>query len=118
MNNSTEYESLVIAATPDFKEISIFDPDTAPRIEEDTCAYYKAEVCIAILNAGYKGVDLAELKLANGRFVQSIAYQHGTPEGEIYAEVCRAADEGIFVPVDRVLAAIKKLYIQEGGHHG
>ena len=118
MNNSTEYESLVIAATPDFKEISIFDPETAPRIEEDASAFYKAEVCIAILNVGYQGVDLAELKLANGRFVQSIAYQHGTPEGEIYAEVCRAADEGYLVPVDQVLAAIEKIYDQEGGHHG
>lgn len=118
MNNSTQYESLVIAATPDFKEISIFDPDTAPRIEEDSSAHYKAEVCIAILNAGYQGVDLAELKLANGRFVQSIAYQHGTPEGEIYAEVCRAADEGYLAPIDQVLAAIKQLYIQDGGHHG
>ena len=117
MNNSTQYESLVIAATPDYKEISIFDPDKAPRIEEDASAYYKAEVCIAILNAGYQGVDLAELKLSNGRFAQSIACQHGTPEGEIYAEVCRAADEGYLVPVDQVLAAIEKLYIQTGGHH-
>ena len=118
MNSSNEYESLVIATPPDFKEIAIFDPDTVPRIEEDTSACYKAEVCIAILNAGYQGVDLAELKLANGRFVQSIAYQHGTPEGEIYAEVCRAADEGYLVPVDQVLAAIEKIYDQEGGHHG
>lgn len=118
MNNSHQYESLVIAATPDFKEISIFDPETAPRIEEDASSYYKAEVCIAIINAGYQGVDLAELKLANGRFVQSISCQHGTSEGEIYAEVCRAADEGIFVPVDQVLGAIEKLYIQTGGHHG
>lgn len=118
MNNSDQNESLVIAATPDFREISIFDPDRALRIEEDASAYYKAEVCIAILNAGYQGVDLAELKLGNGRFVQSIAYQHGTPEGEIYAEVCRAADEGYLVPVDQVLAAIEKIYDQEGGHHG
>lgn len=118
MNNSTQYESLVIAATPDFKDISIFDRDTAPRIEEDASTYHKADVCIAILNAGYQGVDLVELQLANGRFVQSISCQHGTPEGEIYAEVCRAADEGYLVPVDQVLAAIEKLYIQTGGHHG
>lgn len=118
MNNSTQYESLVIAATPDFKEISIFDPEIAPRIEEDASAYHKAEVCIAILNAGYQGVDLVELQLAKGRFVQSISCQHGTPEGEIYAEVCRAADEGYLVPVDQVLAAIEQLYIQTGGHHG
>ena len=118
MRHSNQYESLVIAATPDFKEISIFDPDTAPRIEDDESAYHKVEVCIAILNAGYTGVDLVELQLANGRFAQSFAYQHGTPEGEIYAEVCRAADEGYLVPVEQVLAAIKKLYIQEGGHHG
>lgn len=117
MSHFDQSESLVIAATPDFKEISIFDPEIAPRIEEDATAYHKAEVCIAILNAGYQGIDLVELQLANGRFVQSISCQHGTPEGEIYAEVCRAADEGYLVPVDQVLAAIEKLYIQTGGHH-
>ena len=118
MIQSDQNESLVIAAPPDFKEISIFDPDTAPRIEDDESAYHKAEVCIAILNAGHTGVDLTEIDLANGRIAQSFAYQHGTPEGEIYAEVCRAADEGYLVPVEQALAAIKKLYIQEGGHHG
>lgn len=117
MTHSDQYESLVIAISPDYKQVTIFDPLTVPRIEDDHIAKHKAELCIAILNAGYEGVDFIEQRLANGRYVQSISYQPDSPEGEVYAEVCRAADEGILVPVEQVLAAIKQLYIQAGGHH-
>jgi hypothetical protein len=117
MSHSDQYESLVIAITPDYKQVTICDPATVPRIEDDPSANHRAEVCIAILNAGYEGIDLVERRLANGRYVQSISYLPDSPEGEVYEEVCRAADEGILVPVKQVLAAIKQLYIQAGGHH-
>lgn len=118
MSHSDQYDSLVIAITPDYKQITVCNPAMVPRIEDDSSANHRAEVCIAILNAGYQGVDLVERRLANGRYVQSISYQPGSPEGEVYAEVCRAADEGYLVPIDQVLAAIKQIYNQDGGHHG
>ena len=68
-------------------------------------------LAVAVLNAGYTGIALDELKLSNGRFAHALDVNLSTPEGRIFRELSLIAEAGGSMPdAPTVLAGLQLAY--------
>ena len=90
-------------------DLYIFDPDEIPR-NDDLAPIM--QLAAAVINRGYKGVAIDELKLKNGRYVHSMEADIATPEGQVIQKLARAYEDGRqLAEVVDVLEAIERLYM-------
>lgn len=91
----------------------VIDPDSVPHHD---AIHPLMDIAIAVINAGYSGVILDESRLSNGRFLQCLNVDHGTPEGRVIAAVGALSDSGYgLLSADAVLVLIKREYARGGG---
>jgi hypothetical protein len=84
------------------------DPDAIPH-SDDLSPLLK--LAVEVINKGYRGVAVDELKLKDGRFFQSMDADISTPEGKVIQKLAMALDEGRPLPdTPIVLEAIQRIY--------
>ncbi len=66
-------------------------------------------IAAAVMNAGYDGVIIDELRMANGRYFHALNTNMATPEGRILADLCKV-DPAVLPPPKVVLAEIRQAY--------
>ena len=71
------------------------------------------QIAVAVLNAGYTGIAVDELKLSNGRFAQALDVDLATPEGQIFQALSTISKAGEKLPeAATVLDALELAYQQ------
>jgi len=89
-------------------DLSIVDPDDIPHTDDLSPILLLAS---AVISAGYAGVAVDELKLSDGRFVQSVDVNLATPEGKIFQKLTSALESGRTLPdANAMLEAIRQVY--------
>lgn len=89
-------------------KLRVIDPDVLPPSGDLQPILL---IAAAIITAGYKGVAIDEIKLANGRYFQAIDVNRATPEGSILRRLKDIADSGGVLPdPEAVVAAIRRHY--------
>jgi hypothetical protein len=89
-------------------ELRIVDPDELIHYDEISPLL---KLAIAVINSGYQGIAVDELKRKNGRYVHSMDADISTPEGQVIQKLAQAHEEGRQLPeVTVVLDAIARLY--------
>lgn len=89
-------------------EVHIVDRDAIPHTVD---LHPIMEIAVAVLNAGYAGLAIDELKLSNGRYAHALDVDLATPEGQLFQELSRLADSGEGLPnVPAVLDALELAY--------
>ena len=100
-------DSLVLVLSRS-NDLHIVDPDAIPH-SDDLSPLLK--IAVAVINKGYRGVAIDELKLKDGRFVHSMDADISTPEGKVIQKLAIALDEGRPLPdTPTVLEAIHRIY--------
>lgn len=68
-------------------------------------------LAVAVLNAGYTGIALDELKLSNGRVAHALDVNLSTPEGRVFQALSFIAEAGGSMPeAPTVLAGLQVAY--------
>ena len=89
-------------------EFCIFEPADIPHTDDLSPILLLAAV---VISAGYAGVAVDELKLSDGRFVQSVDVNLATPEGKIFQKLTSALESGRTLPdANAMLEAIRQVY--------
>lgn len=97
-------------------DLHIVDPDAVPHFDD---LHPLLESAAAIIVAGYKGVAVDEIRLSNGRYIQSIDADLATPEGAILQSLRRIMDSGGVLPAPAsVIAAIRQRYDRTASGEG
>jgi hypothetical protein len=104
-------ESLVLLLSR-ANELHLVDPDALPHSEG---LHPIILIAAAIINAGYEGVAVDQLRLSDGRYVQSMSVNLSTPEGLILQRLQRIVDaDGVLPEVNSVLGDIRRHYSEIG----
>jgi hypothetical protein len=97
-------------------ELHIVDPDAVPHFDDP---HPLLEIAASIIVAGYEGVAVDEIRLSNGRYIQSIDANLATPEGTILQSLRHIMDSGGVLPAPAsVVAAIRQRYDLTVGGEG
>jgi hypothetical protein len=97
-------------------ELRVIDPDTLSHSDDLQPILL---IAAAIIVAGYKGVAIDEIRLANGRYLQAIDVNKSTPEGAILERLQRIANLGGVLPdSETVVASIRQEYGRISGNKG
>lgn len=105
-------DSLVLVLSRS-NDLHMVDPDAIPH-SDDLSPLIK--LAVAVINKGYRGVAIDELKLKNGRYVYSLEGDLATPEGAVMQKLSTALDEGRPLPnAATVLEAIRRIYERREG---
>lgn len=89
-------------------ELRIVDPDELIHYDEISPLL---KLAIAVINNGYQGIAIDELKRKNGQYVHSMDADISTPEGQVIQKLAKAHEVGRQLPeVKVVLDAIARLY--------
>ena len=89
-------------------EFCIFDPDDIPHTDGLSPIMLLAA---AVINAGYGGIAVDELRLTSGRYVQSMDVNIATHEGVLFRELSSAAmSGGAFPSAEEVLNILEQKY--------
>jgi hypothetical protein len=76
-------------------EIHVFDPEQIPHHEDIAPIML---IAAEIICAGYGGVAIDEMRLANGRYFQSLDADISTPEGKLIMQLFSALENGARAP--------------------
>lgn len=97
-------------------ELRVIDPSTVPHHDG---LHPLMQLAAAVLDAGYNGIAVDELKLETGRILQSLEGDMATPEGQIFKVLSEIAESGGNLPVPKaVLDSLELVYLSkkvEGG---
>lgn len=92
-------------------ELRIFDPSTVPHFDDPV---HLMAIAAAVLAAGYRGIAVDELRLANGRYCQCLEVDLSTAEGYLLQWLSRVHDNGGAMPsIEAVLDALASAYAAE-----
>lgn len=70
-------------------------------------------LAVPVLNAGYKGIAIDELKMENGRYCHTLEVNIATPEGVIFNQLQKDYENGVSLPTPKnLLARIARAYKQ------
>ena len=95
-------------------ELQIFESSSIPHFDDPVPLM---AVAVAVLSAGYHGIAIDELQLANGRYCQCLEVDLSTPEGKLLQELSRVHDRGGSMPrVQSVLDALARAYAAQHKH--
>ena len=87
--------------------VRVFDPATVPHFDGLAPIL---EIVAAVIAAGYRGVAVDELRLANGRYCQCLEVDVSTPEGKLLQQLSKCHERGDPMPsVKLVLDALAKV---------
>lgn len=90
-------------------ELRVIDPSTVPHHEGLNPLM---QLAAAVLDAGYTGIAVDELKLQTGRILQSLEVDMATPEGQIFKVLSEIAQSGGELPVPQaVLNGLELVYM-------
>lgn len=93
-------------------ELHIVDPDAIPHTDDLSPLI---QLVVEVINAGYAGVAIDELKIKDGRFVHSLEVDLATPEGKVIQKLSIALEEGRQLPTASIaLEAIRRIYKLSG----
>ena len=88
-------------------EVQVFDPATVPHSDGLAPIF---EIVVAVIAAGYSGVAVDELRLANGRYCQCLEVDLSTPEGKLLQQLSYCHERGDPMPsVKLVLDALARI---------
>ncbi len=94
-------------------ELHIVDPDEVPHSDD---LHPFTVIAAAIIAAGYEGVAVDEIRLSNGRYIQSVDVNLATLEGAILQDLRHMVDAGGVLPAPAlVVAAIRQRYDDKAG---
>lgn len=89
-------------------ELRVFDPSSVPHFDHPAPL---VAIAIAVISAGYCGIAIDELLLANGRYCHCLEVDLSTPEGKLLQELSRVHDRGEPMPrAQSVLDALARAY--------
>jgi hypothetical protein len=92
-------------------ELRIFDASTVPHFDDPV---HLMAIAAAVLSAGYRGIAVDELQLANGRYCQCLEVDLSTAEGNLLQWLSRVHESGGPMPsVEAVLDALASAYASE-----
>lgn len=92
-------------------EVIFSDCDEIPHTDDVNTIMH---IAVAVLNAGYTGIAVDELKLSNGRFAQALDVDLATPEGRLFQMLSTISSAGGKLPEEKiVLDALERVYQQE-----
>ena len=89
-------------------ELRVIDPST---VSHHDGLHPLMQLAVAVLDAGYTGIAVDELKLQNGRILLSLEVDMATPEGQIFKVLSEIAESGGELPVSQaVLNGLELVY--------
>ena len=90
-------------------ELRVIDPSTVPHHDG---LHPLMQLAAAVLDAGYTGIAVDELKLQTGRILQSLEVDMATPEGQIFKLLSEISELGDELPVPQtVLDSLELVYL-------
>lgn len=94
-------------------QIRLVDANTIPHTDD---LHPILLIAAAVINAGYHGVAVDELKLSSGRFVQHLEVDLATPEGQILQGLsAHVGSSGTLPAPNDVVALIEQQYSSDKG---
>jgi hypothetical protein len=100
-------ESIVLYATRS-NGVKVIDPESLPRCDEFPPII---EIVGALMSAGYYGVAVDEIKLANGRFILGVEVDPASHEGRILQATSLSYEAGAQLPSSQaILDAVAEAY--------
>lgn len=93
-------------------ELHVIDPDSVPHSDG---LHPIILIAAAVINAGFEGVAVDQMRLSDGRYFQAIDVNMATPEGVILHRVQQIAESGGQLPTpELVVDAIRQQYARTG----
>ena len=89
-------------------QLHVVDPDCMPHFDQKPTLL---QIATALINAGYKGVIIDEIRLSNGRYMHCLSTFLTTPEGRMITEISNALNLGEPLPsIEFFLNSIRREY--------
>jgi hypothetical protein len=93
-------------------ELHVIDPDSVPHSDG---IHPITLIAAAVINAGFEGVAVDQVRLSDGRYFQAIDVNLATPEGVILHRLQQIAKSGGQLPTpELVVDAIRQQYARTG----
>jgi hypothetical protein len=93
-------------------ELHVIDPDSVPHSDG---IHPIILIAAAVINAGFEGVAVDQMRLSDGRYFQAIDVNLATPEGVILHRLQQIAELGSQLPTpELVVDAIRRQYARTG----
>jgi hypothetical protein len=95
-------------------EVEVFESSEIPHFDEPVPLM---AIAVAVMSAGYRGIVVDELQLANGRYCQCLEVDLSTFEGALLQELSHLHDRGGKMPSSQsVLDALARAYAVDQAH--
>ena len=95
-------------------EVKVFESSSIPHSDDPV---QLMEIAVAVMSAGYRGIAVDELRLANGRYCQCLEGDLLTIEGELLQELSHVQERGGKMPSSKtVLDALARAYAADQAH--